>query len=228
MKNPKLIDMGGKNFGEWFVVQKAGNTHGGAALWLCRCSCGTESIVVGSDLRNGKSVSCGCKGARATIGFRSTTHGMTGTKIHICWKNMLKRCRDMRNKNYGGKGITVCDEWLKFENFYMWAHGSGYRQDLTIERKKNSLGYNPDNCTWADRKTQARNRSIVKIREDGVSWAEISESNGVPVAIMNNRVASGGWALEKAASAQVNSVRDLPNRDDLTGRFTKGTKKWRR
>lgn len=227
MKNPRLIDMTGNKFGEWLVIQKSGNAPRGAALWLCRCSCGTERVVVGADLRNSKSVSCGCKGSRTTIGARSATHRMKGTRIHNCWSNMLRRCRDTSNKTYGGKGITVCDAWLKFETFYEWALTSGYRDDFSIERKDNALGYNPDNCTWADRKTQNRNRTIVNTRSDGTTWAEIAEAHGVPIGVMNNRVAAGKWSFEKAATTPVGSEHDLPERNNSTGRFLKGMK-WRR
>lgn len=152
---------------------------------------------------------------------------MKGTRIHDCWSNMLRRCRDLANKNYGGKGITVCDEWLKFEGFYAWAQASGYRDDLTIERKDNALGYNPDNCTWATRKQQARNRTIVNMCAKDVSWAEVAEQHGVPVGVMNNRVAAGGWTFEKAATTPVGSEHELAQRDAATGRFVKGSK-WRR
>ncbi len=227
MKNPRLVDMSGKTFGEWTVVEKAGNKPRGAAIWLCKCSCGTERAVVGGDLRNGKSISCGCKGSRATIGERSATHRMKGSRIHMCWSNMLRRCRDKTNTTYGGKGIKVCSEWEIFEAFHVWAMASGYRDDLTIERKNNSLGYNPENCTWADRKRQSRNRTIVNMRDETISWAEVAEQHGVPIGIMNNRVAAGGWTHEKAATTPVGAEHELAQRDDATGRFVKGSK-WRR
>lgn len=227
MKNPRLLDMAGLRFGEWSVVEKAGNSKRGAALWLCKCSCGASRIVVGGDLRSGKSVSCGCKGSRATLGERSATHRMKGTRIHTCWSNMHQRCRNKSNPHYGGKGITVCEAWRHFEAFFEWAKQSGYRDDLTIERKDNAIGYSPENCVWATRKAQARNRTIVNMANNAVSWAEIAEQHGVPVAIMNNRVAAGGWSFEKAATTPVRSERQLPQRDKRTGQFTKGSK-WRR
>lgn len=227
MKNQRIIDMAGSVFGEWIVIEKAGNSKGGAALWRCRCSCGSERVVVGGDLRSGKSVSCGCKGSRSTIGERSATHRMKGSRIHTCWSNMLARCRNPANKNYGGKGIAVCDEWLSFKIFYEWAKDSGYQENLTIERKDNSQGYSPENCTWATRKRQARNRSIVHMRDNDTSWAEVAEAHGVPVSIMNNRVSAGGWSHEKAATIPVGSAKEPVKRSPATGQFEAG-KKWRR
>lgn len=227
MKNHALIDIAGKTFGEWTVLEKAGNARKGAALWICRCSCGTERVVVGGDLRSGKSASCGCKSSWATIGNRTATHRMKGTRIHNCWSNMLRRCRNKENKNYGGKGISVCEEWLSFEGFHKWAKSSGYADNLTIERKDNSLGYNPENCTWATKKAQARNRTIVHMRDSITSWAEVAEQHGVPVGVMNNRVLAGGWTREKAATTPVGSVREPVTHDKTTGRFVHGSK-WRR
>ena len=79
------------------------------------------------------------------------THGMSGTKLHNCWKNMKTRCLNKNSDRYycyGALGITVCEEWLTFEGFAEWAKSSGYKEGLTIDRKNSSLGYNPSNCRW--------------------------------------------------------------------------------
>lgn len=228
MKNPRLIDLTGKQFGEWTVLEKNGNHKCGGAIWLCKCNCGAVRNVMGGDLRSNKSRSCGCKGSQATIGERSATHRMKGTRIHTCWGNMLRRCRNKENKRYGGRGITVCKEWEKFEVFYEWAMKSGYSETLFIERTNNDLGYFPENCTWTDRKTQNRNRSIVHKNQAGISFAEIAEKHGIQVTIMNNRVAAGGWSHEDAATIQVGATRKKLTRDNVTGRFHKSPSPWRR
>ena len=229
-KNPRLIDMSGQRFGRWLVLKQAGNDARGGALWLCLGDGGSEKVVVGPDLRFGKSLSCGCASSRTTFRARITTHGMTGSRLHICWKNMLARCRDKTNNVYGGKGISVCNEWLKFANFHEWAMRSGYADNLTIDRIDNDLGYSPTNCKWSNRTEQARNRTIVRLAGDGRSWAEIAEAHGVPVTIMNNRIAAGGWSPERAATTPVGSKRQPMPRDAGSGRFIlkSDSDRWRR
>ena len=227
-KNPRLIEMAGRVFGLWTVIEKAGNTARGLALWRCVCKCGTEKIVGGGDLRSGKSQSCGCTGSRTTLKDRATTHGMTGTRLHISWKNMQSRCRDVRREHYGGKGIKVCNEWSSFENFQHWAESHGYKDNLTIERLNNELGYTPENCVWADRTAQARNRTIVNMAPDGRSWAEIAEENGVTVGVMNNRLSAGGWPIEVAATWPVGKRRASLNRDSKGRVVAAKEKLWRR
>ncbi len=132
---------------------------------------------------------------------------------------MLTRCRDKTNKVYGGKGITVCPEWGKFANFHEWAMQNGYADNLTIDRIDNDLGYSPTNCKWSTRTEQARNRTIVRVADDGRSWAEIADAHGVPVGVMNNRIAAGGWSPERAATTPVGGKRSPGPRDAESGRF---------
>jgi len=88
-------------------------------------------------------------------------HGLSKTKIYHCWFNMRNRCFNTKNKwypLYGGRGITVCDEWNDFIAFYKWAIGNGYSDELTIDRIDNNKGYNPNNCRWVTMKEQCANR----------------------------------------------------------------------
>lgn len=152
----KLIDLTGQRFGRLAVLERAPNI-GKQSAWLCRCDCGKEKIISGHHLRTGKSIGCGCM-----AGKHKKVHGDAGTKLYHVWANMKQRCLNSRNKRYkdwGGRGITVCKEWLEsYDNFKAWALSSGYHEGLSIDRIDNDGDYCPDNCRWATASEQRRNQ----------------------------------------------------------------------
>lgn len=171
----QLIDMTEQRIGRWMVLKRAGNNKHKNALWLCRCECGHERVVRSNDLRRGKSQGCASCG--------STTHGGKGTRLYSVWQEMRYRCINKNHhayKYYGGRGIVVCREWNTFETFRDWALANGYGKGLSIDRINNNGNYGPDNCRWATRKQQHRNkRSNRYITINGVTkllceWAEIA------------------------------------------------------
>ncbi len=201
MGNARKIHLDGLVFGNWTVIKQSGNNSRGGALWLCSCSCGSTGTVAGTDLRSGKSKSCGCV-SRLSIGEASRTHGKSRTRLYFTWKNMRCRCYKKNSAsyaNYGARGISVCREWSSFENFQTWAESSGYSDDLTIERIDCDKDYCPENCTWATRQVQNVNRRFVKKDENGLAWSEIAKSNGIPVTLMHGRL-NDGWPIELAAT----------------------------
>ena len=125
--------------------------------WLFRCDCGNEKVISASKVKSSHTKSCGCLINEGLI-KRSRTHGMAHTKEYNSWASMKARCLNKKNpnyKNYGGRGITVCNRWMKFENFY--ADMGKRPKGKSIDRINNDKGYYKENCRWATRKEQNNN-----------------------------------------------------------------------
>lgn len=172
---PAFINLVGLKFGRLTVLNR---TTGNGVRFLCRCDCGNETIVQSGNLRTGHTQSCGCMAKEMTVD-RETKHGYSKTKAHNTWCAMRSRCFNKDNKRYsyyGGRGITVCERWLVFENFLADMGVPELHQ--SIDRIDNDGNYSPENCRWTDVKTQSRNRrSNVLIKYKGeeallADWAK--------------------------------------------------------
>src|SRR5262249_16960599 len=179
-----IIDLTRRRFGRWMVLAlHLERDQYGHVLWSCRCDCGTERIVRGDTLRGGISTSCGCFLPEAAKKHR-TTHGMFGTRVYKIWHGMLQRCTNPNNSgyaNYGGRGITVCEEWLSFENFY--ADVGDPPPGLSLDRTNNNGNYEPTNWGWATPLMQTRNRrprSKTKIKTLPVKPADDDPVSNIP------------------------------------------------
>jgi hypothetical protein len=168
----KPADLIGQRFGRLIVISKHQSTPNGIE-WNCLCDCSNTKIANTSKLNSGATKSCGClrKEKSAQTCKNLATHGMRNTRIYGIWRGIKKRCLSDTGaayKNYKGRGITICSEWLKFEPFWDWARMNGYDKDLTIDRINNDDGYHPENCRWIPLGHQARNRRTTVLCRESV------------------------------------------------------------
>lgn len=156
----KRSNLKGKKFGR-LKVDKMIYIKNGHIYWKCKCDCGNDCIVKGYSLKSGNTKSCGCL-QKENASKAKYKHRMSKTKLYKRWEDIKKRCYNKNSynyKNYGGRGIKMCDEWLNdFMNFYSWAMENGYEEKLSIDRINNNGDYEPNNCRWVDIKTQCNNR----------------------------------------------------------------------
>ena len=198
----------GMKFGRLTVMDrespKSKKTKG---LWVCKCECGNVIKVNTSDLKSGNTTSCGCK-RKETLRQLRTKHGESNTRLYNVWSDMKKRCYNTKNvdyKNYGGRGITVCDEWMDFQNFYEWAIANGYdetapRGQCTIDRINVDGNYEPENCRWVDRYIQMnnkRNNRILTYNGESHTLAEWCEIVNIPYNCLKSRLNKLHWSVEK-------------------------------
>lgn len=212
MSRSRAKDLTGQVFTFLTVIDRAPN-HGSHAMWNCKCKCGARRVVRGSDLRNEKIKSCGCY-STSKLKEVATTHGLSKvngkkTKLFMTWDAMRQRCTNSNHasyEDYGGRGITVCPEWLNdFKSFYDWSMANGFSNDLSIDRIDNDKGYSPDNCRWVDAKTQIRNRrNTVTYEWQGKEYtrAELSRLTGINEQTIASRL-NRGCSLEEALSSKV-------------------------
>jgi hypothetical protein len=178
-----IIDLTNQRFGRLMVAEHLG-LRNGSRMWRCRCDCGAEKIVSGSNLRRGSTNSCGCL-LRERAKEANIKHGKTSHPLHRAWRGMRQRCENPRNRSYayyGGRGIRVCQAWRSFESFHQWATTHGWQQGLTLDRIDANGNYSPSNCRWASRAVQARNtRTNINVVIDGarVTLSEAARQFGV-------------------------------------------------
>lgn len=189
----KIDNLIGKRYGKLTVIERDHeNISKSGVKWVCVCDCGKSVSVFASNLKNGRTRSCGCLQSQLTS-MRSKVHGdSSGERLFRIWKAMRSRCyykKDVGYALYGGRGIAVCEEWRRsYISFKTWAMQSGYNDNLTIDRKDPDGNYEPENCRWITSKEQSNNtRRNVRITYKGIThtvaeWALITGLNAATIA----------------------------------------------
>lgn len=197
---PKAVDITGMRFGRLTAVRREYCHKTRGWHWRCACDCGTEIVAWLGNLRKGNTKSCGCL-KRDTTRARSITHGDKGSSEYMTWADMIGRCHRPAHKtfaNYGGRGIAVCRRWRKFENFLA---DMGRRPSIqhSIERVDNNKGYSPENCTWATRQEQCRNRRtnrVIDTPKGPMLLCEAEEISGISASTLWKRL-KRGWPVKR-------------------------------
>lgn len=194
----KKYDLVGKRFGNLTVIQKsAKQTKHRDVFWDCICDCGCSKIATSYDLLHKKTSHCGCLTA-AHISERTKKSGHEPAKLYRTWQNMKTRCYNPNYSlfhRYGGRGISVCDEWVHdFVAFRKWAFANGYAEGLTLDRIDNNGAYSPVNCRFTTAIEQSNNRSTnryIDIFDERLTLAQASRKYGVKQGTLRACVARG-------------------------------------
>ena len=163
------VDIAGQKYGRLTAIERTDVKQNGNYMWLCKCECGRMVTVKADHLRRGDTQSCGCINIGRQRGIAKKHGGACDgqrERLYGVWIAMKTRCNNpkhMHYKAYGGRGIAVCDEWKDYNQFKQWAIATGYDADAakgkcTIDRVDVNGNYCPENCRWADMKTQNRNK----------------------------------------------------------------------
>lgn len=203
-----LVDITGHRFNRLIVIKRANNV-GQTPKWECVCDCGNKSVVAGNKLKSGRIKSCGCY-VRQLIGQRSKTHGLSRRPMYLVWNSMMQRCynpKDCSYKNYGARGIYVCDRWRESPANFIADMGVRPSPKHSIDRVDNDGPYAPENCRWATKTEQNNNLRTNRIlTHNGMTqtvsvWAR---ELGINKRTIRARLDDLGWPVEKALTATIN------------------------
>lgn len=190
----RMRDITGQKFGRLTALWRV--SAGGRSKWHCKCDCGAETEVLLCNLTQGRQLSCGCLRQESR-----TRHGKYGTRIYFIWNAMIQRCENPNDPAfayYGGRGITVAEEWHDFRRFY--ADVGDPASGMTLDRIENNSGYRPGNVRWVSRKRQARNTRVTFTVTHGgktQSLDDWAEQLGVSREKIRGRLRRG-WSIERA------------------------------
>jgi hypothetical protein len=204
----KAMNLENQRYGRAIVLKRVEN-KGRYVRWLCKCDCGNEFIALTIHLRSGAVKSCGCLRREVAIEKSktiNTKHGKHKTRLYKIWAAIKGRCFNKNNsayKNYGARGITICDEWINnYPAFEKWAIDHGYNDSLTIDRIDVNGNYCPENCRWATRREQQNNRRVNHFLEyhgKKKTIAEWARTLNISSKRIYERL-SRGWSTKNALS----------------------------
>lgn len=215
-KTGKRYNLIGERFGRLLVLDFAGKNKYNQLYYLCVCNCGKEIVTLGHSLLSGVTKSCGCyhkeqsKKNSDRLKIINIKHNLCNHKLYSIWHQMKDRCyyeKYKSYKDYGGRGIIVCDEWKdNFQTFYDWAINNGYKDKLTIDRIDTNGNYEPSNCRWATYKEQQNNkRNNYLITYNGkthtlTEWSELLDIN---TQTLRSRICLNNWSIERAFTTPI-------------------------
>lgn len=203
--NNKVI---GKKFGRLYVKQYSHTGKHYHKYFLCLCDCGNEKIVDMKHLVSGKIKSCGCLWQDNKHEYRKI-HGDSKKSLYIRWLGMKGRCENRNNaryKDYGGRGIAICEQWHSYESFKKWALKNDYKENLEIDRIDNNKGYSPSNCRFVTAKENNLNkRNNIRITYQGktLTISEWAKETGIKKSTISARIKKLGWSPVRAITEKV-------------------------
>lgn len=210
-------NISGNRYGRLSVISHSGTNKSGNHLWECMCDCGTRATVTYGNLTSGHTLSCGCLQKERTAKAKRR-HGLyfdsdgKRSRLSRVWSAMKCRCSNVKCKafpQYGGSGITVCEEWMDYEKFHEWATSNGYTYGLTIDRIDNTKGYSPENCRIATKKDQSRNRRnvvILTLNGESMPMFQWADKLGIGLRCLANRRRMG-WDDSRILTTPVRRAR---------------------
>lgn len=216
----KLNDLTGKRF-DRLVVEGIAFKKNNRIYWRCKCDCGNFLNVLSYSLIKKQTRSCGCYNKEKSK-ERMTKHGLSKHPLFSIWKAIKRRCYDTKSicyKNYGGRGIVVCDEWKNsYINFYNWAMSNGYKNEKlksgknkwTIDRINNDGNYEPNNCRWTTDLVQSQNTRKVRkfnILGETLTIEEMSKKYNINKNCLRSRI-SRNWDIEKAVLCPIKKQKE--------------------
>lgn len=194
--SPMRKDISGQRFGKLTAIRFSRSTEKGVTMWMFKCDCGNEVELSYESVKHGVK-SCGCL---------TEKHNEAKTRLYKCWSSMKSRCNNTKDPHYhiyGGRGITVCDEWQKsYKSFRDWSMCNGYLDNLTLDRIDVNGNYEPVNCRWANNETQHNNKRdnvYVEYKGERLTLKQVNRKYAphIPYNSFWHRYSVAKWDLDK-------------------------------